>query len=406
MPSSATSASNSSGLPDRGIDSRPSLLVPGRRVRLQGLRSRPELNGCEAIILSWVTASSRFAVSIADRQHESARLAIRPENLACDCVDFRIALGENDELLADTVLPHLDVAHLCELRAVDSRLSSLVRLELLRRPLRWCFQYDWQRTPHDCREALFELAWSRGGFAADGPMDWFGHSTNTRPTRPAELRFRVGDLFQHQSTGCLGYVIGWDERTRAPRQWVEAHRQVSAPGTRYDRLFAPHLSVREFIPDPHAPQGIGFQTRYVIQDSLEHFNPDGIGIVEAWAMQDAFRQRQLQLQGATGVASAKLPVSAKFLWRVLCALHNDSMMLKICVSAGTSDGLKVLGDNRRGGGEDEPALCTIFDALDGAIVPREDGVAPRGDQDLLFRGSARLVPNATLRERYPQDAII
>lgn len=364
----------------------PSLLVPGRRARLCGLVSRRELNGVEVVVQSWEVAAGRLAVSLVDGS--STRLSVCPGNVCCDGLDFRARLGDNDELLAAAVLPHLDVPSLCRLRSADARLVPMVRLELQRRPLRWRFEFDWRHAPESRREALFERAWCRGGFASDKPTDWFCDSTAPRGERPTELRFSVGDLFQHQSTGYLGYVLGWDSRTKAPREWVEAHRHIHAPGTRYDRLFAPHLSVREFVPDRSAPQGVSFQTRYVIEDNLQPFEPDGIGKAEAQAVQDAFCRR-------TG-ADALPP---KFLWRVLRALHDDAMHLKILAIAPAYGGLTVLG-----GRPGEDSLYTKFDALDGAMVPR-----PRveretaGEDDFVFQGSGRLTPNAALRNCYPQD---
>jgi len=368
-------------------------LVPGRRLRLRGLQSRPELNGHEAEIRQWLSASQRFAVEVV--AGNDALLAVRPGNLTCDCVDFRLRLDENEELLTAAILPHLDVESLCRLRSADSMLLPLVRSELRSRPGA-AFQHDWRRAPESRRAALFERAWAEGGFAADTPRDWFCQSSAPRAERPAELRLRVGDLFQHASTGYLGYVIGWDSRTRAPREWVESHRSIQAPGTRCDRLFAPHLSVREFIPDLRAPQGVGFQTRYVIEDALRRFDPDGLGRAEAQRLQDSFGPRtQLAWPGTLAWAPPT------FLWRVLSALHNDALMLKICVRIGKTDGLGVLGAGTDG---DEPGLSISFGALEGSIVPRTEGVAPRGEDDLVFKGSGRLVPTAALRERYPRDA--
>ena len=371
------------------LSASPSLLVPGRRVRLRGLQGRPELNGREAVIGSWVATSSRFAVHLADAS--TAGLAVRPENLACEGIDFRVSLGENDELLVGAIFPHLDVTALCQLRVADSRLASLVRLELRRRPLRWRFEFDWRRAPLGCRDALFEKAWSRGGFADDKTTEMFCCSDAPRAERPAELAFRVGDLFQHKGTGYLGYVVGWDSRTRAPRSWVEVHRSVHAPGTRCDRLFAPHLSVREFVPGARAdlPHGIGFQTRYVIQDNLEPFKLDGVGRAEAHALQDAFCRH----------ASEPVSLPVGYVWDVISALHNDGMLLPLCARVGDFNPLTLLGECRN-----EEALCRMFEALDGRIGPSAAVRAPAGEHDLVFHGSGRLLPNATWRERYPLDA--
>ena len=389
------------------------ILVPGRRCALIGLQNKPELNGREVAILEWVPETSRFAVELmqnfvaikhSDGRRRSAghkfRLAVRSQNLACKLIDFRLRLQENDELLAGALLPHLDIVGLCTLRACDSTLAPLVRSELSRRPMRRRFERDWHTSfeddqPDSYRAALFDRAWESGGFAADNSTHWFGCSSDPRPARPAELRFRVGDLFQHQSTGYLGYVLAWDARTRAPREWVEAHRRVDAPGTRVDRLFAPHLSVREFLPVP-TDQGVGFQSRYVIADNLAPFNPDGLGMAEAQALQDDFCKAR---------AAARLPPA--YLWRVLNALSGDGRMLEICAEVSPHDQLGVLSSLDVSSGSSEApgnARDLAFERVEGRIAPKK--VPPRGEEDLVFRGSGKLVPSLMMKQRYPQDVSI
>lgn len=374
-----------------------SAIQPGRRVRISGLQNRPELNGLEVAVIGFVAASGRWGVQLVASNDS---LAVRPENLVFDGVDFCERLGNNDDLLSH-ILEHLDIAALSSLRASGSTLAPLARAEICTRAVRWRFEHDWRASfdrheTDEQRDALFERAWVFGGFASDQPSDWFGRSNAPRDGgRPHGLRLRVGDMFRHKQTNFVGYVVGWDARTRAPYQWVTSHRRVGAPGTCCTRLFAPHLSVREFYPDSSAPQGVGFQTRYVIEDSLEPFDPDGVGMAEAQAVQDGW------FLGRAG------SFPRKFLWRVLTAIHNDGMLLGALCQSGfidelsaESDQFKILGGGTLG---DDDMLWEHFEGVECAIRPRRDDVPPRGEEDLVFRGSARLAMNAEMRKVYPCD---
>ena len=76
---------------------------------------------------------------------------------------------------------------------------------------------------------------------------WFAASKEPRARRPHDVTHPVGTVYLHQKTGARGVVIGWDERTKAPREWVDA---TDAAG-QYDwedriaRLGEPHYSVLE-----------------------------------------------------------------------------------------------------------------------------------------------------------------
>jgi len=44
------------------------------------------------------------------------------------------------------------------------------------------------------------------------------------PSRPqVEHSLRVGAVYYHTLTGARGVVVGWDERARAPREWLAAN---------------------------------------------------------------------------------------------------------------------------------------------------------------------------------------
>ena len=117
----------------------------------------------------------------------------------------------------------------------------------------------------------FEDAWWRGGFAEDSATEWFAASREPRGARPAsmvELNHRVGTTFTHTLTGAIGVIVGWDARTRAPRQWLGPN----LPGDRswaerLRRLYAPHYSVLEQL--EMSGGELRFQQRYIVAHCTE-----------------------------------------------------------------------------------------------------------------------------------------
>ena len=105
-----------------------------------------------------------------------------------------------------------------------------------------------EKEPHASADS-YEEAWWRDGFAHDPPESWFGGSREPRGQRPPEMvrqALRVGAVYTHAVTRARGVVVGWDQRTKAPRQWLGAN----IPGERswadrMRRLYAPHFSVLE-----------------------------------------------------------------------------------------------------------------------------------------------------------------
>ena len=54
---------------------------------------------------------------------------------------------------------------------------------------------------------------------------YFGQSIEPRATRPPHISFRVGQVVKHKRWGYRGVIIGWDERARAPENWLrEMHK--------------------------------------------------------------------------------------------------------------------------------------------------------------------------------------
>jgi hemimethylated DNA binding protein len=94
-------------------------------------------------------------------------------------------------------------------------------------------------------EEQYEQAWQSGGFADDTVHEWFGASPATRKERPPAVTFRIGVVYTHATSGARGVVVGWDERTRAPREWI--HLNAGQLGASLARLHAPHYSVLEEI---------------------------------------------------------------------------------------------------------------------------------------------------------------
>ena len=117
----------------------------------------------------------------------------------------------------------------------------------------------------------FEDAWWRGGYATDTDQEWFGQSKEVRSPKPESVLLSVGQVYVHAKTGARGVIVGWDARTRAPRQWVEYN--AGQLGASYAKLSAPHYSVIEELDEdsagnPSQKGKMSFLTRYVIGDFL------------------------------------------------------------------------------------------------------------------------------------------
>ncbi|XP_078068559.1 uncharacterized protein LOC144493474 [Mustelus asterias] len=49
---------------------------------------------------------------------------------------------------------------------------------------------------------------------------YFADSTEPRSPRPLSVKYRVGQVFTHKQEGYYGVIVGWDERARAPEEWL------------------------------------------------------------------------------------------------------------------------------------------------------------------------------------------
>ena len=99
---------------------------------------------------------------------------------------------------------------------------------------------DVEQPEQQQEDDLYEDAWWREGFGEDDESSWFGASPTVRTVRPLAVKYPVGTMYVHSQTGARGVVIGWDERTRAPRQWIR--NNAGQLGASMARLRAPHYS--------------------------------------------------------------------------------------------------------------------------------------------------------------------
>eukprot|EP00434_Breviolum_minutum_P020356 symbB.v1.2.017952.t1/scaffold1411.1/size120435/10 len=74
--------------PQGGYASAPTALSVGQKVSVEGLQSRPEVNGKEALVKEFVEASGRWEIELLDSKE---RLRCRPENLGYKEAHFRFS---------------------------------------------------------------------------------------------------------------------------------------------------------------------------------------------------------------------------------------------------------------------------------------------------------------------------
>jgi hypothetical protein len=73
------------------------LLAPGQRVVIEGLRTRPELNGRHGILGAFDATAGRWAVAVAGASKVGAPLAVKAENLQPVEEDEEDEEGEADD---------------------------------------------------------------------------------------------------------------------------------------------------------------------------------------------------------------------------------------------------------------------------------------------------------------------
>lgn len=58
---------------------------------------------------------------------------------------------------------------------------------------------------------------------------YFARSAEIRETRSPEIKYRVGQVIKHKKWGYRGVIVGWDERARAPENWIATMHGPSNP---------------------------------------------------------------------------------------------------------------------------------------------------------------------------------
>ena len=116
----------------------------------------------------------------------------------------------------------------------------------------------------DIMHEKYEKAWRAGGFDRFTKDEWFASSQKVRRNRPSSVTHRVGTVYVHAKTGAKGVVVGWDDKTVASRQWVDATDAYGGYDwqDRLARLHVPHYSVLEEVERPDG--SIQYLQRYVV----------------------------------------------------------------------------------------------------------------------------------------------
>jgi len=116
----------------------------------------------------------------------------------------------------------------------------------------------------DAARQKYERAWRDGGFAKTTKESWFAASRKVRATRPATITHPVGTVYKHTKTGARGVVVGWDDKTVAPKRWVDATDNYGGYDwqDRLARLYEPHYSVLEEVLGENGE--MQYMQRYVV----------------------------------------------------------------------------------------------------------------------------------------------
>ncbi|XP_076445576.1 uncharacterized protein LOC143283278 [Babylonia areolata] len=78
----------------------------------------------------------------------------------------------------------------------------------------------------------------------------FGSSTEPRLYRPAEVKFRIGQVVRHKFWKYRGVIIGWDLKPRAPKEWLEENY----PSSEKHLLHMPAFTLLVDVRDRMTPQ--------------------------------------------------------------------------------------------------------------------------------------------------------
>ncbi|XP_028653551.1 uncharacterized protein si:dkey-261l7.2 [Erpetoichthys calabaricus] len=88
---------------------------------------------------------------------------------------------------------------------------------------------------------------------------YFGDSREIRSPRPNSVLYRVGEVIMEKDHGMIGVIVGWDEKLKAPREWIEqrySHTEGEEDVPHYKVLFG-------------EPSGKAVMVDYIRQTALQ-----------------------------------------------------------------------------------------------------------------------------------------
>ncbi|XP_020383811.2 uncharacterized protein si:dkey-261l7.2 [Rhincodon typus] len=83
---------------------------------------------------------------------------------------------------------------------------------------------------------------------------YFADSPEPRSPRPLSVKYRVGQVFRHRQDGYIGVIVGWDEKARAPEEWLNQRY----PSDMEIMKYTPHYKILI-----HTNDGRDSETAYV-----------------------------------------------------------------------------------------------------------------------------------------------
>jgi hemimethylated DNA binding protein len=92
------------------------------------------------------------------------------------------------------------------------------------------------------------------------PEGYFASSTERRSPRPANIKYRVGQVVRHKFGKYRGVIIGWDTVAKAPQAWLDKTYKPEEAELRKTPHYLLLVDIRD---DTHA------RTEYISQEHLE-----------------------------------------------------------------------------------------------------------------------------------------
>ncbi|XP_041044061.1 si:dkey-261l7.2 [Carcharodon carcharias] len=88
---------------------------------------------------------------------------------------------------------------------------------------------------------------------------YFADSLEPRSPRPPAVKYRVGQVFRHKQDGYYGAIVGWDEKAKAPEEWLD---QIY-PSNMQNLKNTPHYKVLV-----HTVDGRNSETAYIPESDM------------------------------------------------------------------------------------------------------------------------------------------